>query len=314
MSRHRPAFTIVELLVVIAIIGVLVGILMPAVQAAREAARRSECANHLKQIGLAMQNHHTSQGRFPAGTVHSNDDGDPTGTAGYGWFVYLLPYLEEKDLYNRLNLPVSELHDILKDPANRELVQVPLPLVRCPSDSSIELNDQRPFSGAKYGDTHAGRSNYIGNHGTHFVTLDKQLKQHLDSFGMLYPESRLSMSNVPDGTSKTILVGERTSKNLAGVWAGVRSYYSDGDDGLRMNLGISDTPINAKTGGSGGFSSEHSGGAFFVFVDGHVDFIDEQIGFNQTGANSPDQSQLSQIGLYQRLLRRNDGQLCHGWR
>lgn len=306
----RRGFTLVELLVVIAIIGVLVGMLLPAVQAARESARRAQCSNNLKQIGLATLGHLNARNYYPAGTTHSSDDGDATGVAGFGWAAQILPYMEEKDLANRLGIPSGELHDILSNATKRNLAQVPITMYRCPSDSSNPLNEQRPFSGTKYGDTVAARANYIANHGTHFVTLDKITNLKLDPFGLFWPESRLGSASVTDGTSKTLMVGERNSKHAAGVWVGVRSYFSDGDSGLPQVFGISDARINARDdSGKRGFSSEHSGGAFFVYADGHVDFVDEEIDFNQTGATSTLTSDLEQTGLYQRLLRRNDGQL-----
>jgi prepilin-type N-terminal cleavage/methylation domain-containing protein/prepilin-type processing-associated H-X9-DG protein len=306
----RRGFTLVELLVVIAIIGVVVGLTLPAVQAARESARRAQCSNNLKQVGLAIQQHHAGQGRLPPGTLRSNDDGDPTGVAGFGWAAFLLPYIEEKDLYKRLDLPTGELHDILKEPARREFAQVPLRMFRCPSDGSSTLNADRPFTGDKYGHVPGAKGNYIGVHGTHYVTLDEQLNQKLDSFGSFWPESRINLSNITDGTSKTLLVGERHSGDLSGVWVGVRSYYSDGVTGLPMTLGTSESRINAKAGaGQTGFSSQHPGGALFVFADGHVDFLDEAIDYNQTGATSKVPAEMEQMGLYQRLIRRNDGQL-----
>jgi len=107
-GRSRRGFALVELLVVITIIGVLITLLLPAVQAAREAARRAQCLNNLKQMGLAMQNHHDTYGRFPPGGAF---DQPPFGTTsssnfltwGSSWMVYLLPYLEQDALYQRLS-------------------------------------------------------------------------------------------------------------------------------------------------------------------------------------------------------------------
>ncbi len=103
----RPAFTLVELLVVIAIIGVLVALLLPAVQAAREAARRMSCGNNMKQLGIAVHNFHDVRGRIPPGGAvdQASEFGThPTGTAwGSSWFVYILPYLEQNPMYDKLN-------------------------------------------------------------------------------------------------------------------------------------------------------------------------------------------------------------------
>ena len=101
----RRGFTLVELLVVIAIIGILVGLLLPAVQAAREAARRMQCSNNLKQLGLAIHNHHDAFKRFPPGT---SQDQQPFGPAasnwGASWMVYILPYIEQGPLYSSLTI------------------------------------------------------------------------------------------------------------------------------------------------------------------------------------------------------------------
>ncbi|MGQ9503861.1 MAG: DUF1559 domain-containing protein [Thermogutta sp.] len=94
-SRCRQAFTLVELLVVIAIIGILIALLLPAVQAAREAARRSQCTNNLKQLGLAIHNFHDVNSVFPIG--QPDDDNN-----NYAWGAYILPYIEQKSMYDTL--------------------------------------------------------------------------------------------------------------------------------------------------------------------------------------------------------------------
>lgn len=312
--NHKPqGFTLVELLATISIIGVLVGLLMPAIQSARESSRRSHCLNNLKQIGLALHEYHISFGKFPAGVVHSKDDGDGTGVAGFGWSSFLLPHLQQKTLYNLLTLPMGELNDVLKTPSGRDLATAELSVFRCPSDTGYFLNSDRPFSGAKYADLAAAKSNYIANHGTRFVTFaDKLVDKTLDSFGVFGVDSQFSEAQITDGTSYTILAGERRSQqDWAGVWIGVRNYNNSGDTGLRQTLGISDAKINSREGTDArrGFSSEHPGGALFLYADGHVEFLDEDIDFNQTGATSKSLAEKQQMGLYQRLLRRNDGQL-----
>jgi prepilin-type N-terminal cleavage/methylation domain-containing protein/prepilin-type processing-associated H-X9-DG protein len=310
-SGNALGFTLVELLVTISIIGVLVGLLLPAVQSARESARRSHCQNNLKQLGLAFHEYELQFRRYPVGVAHSKEDGDPTGVAGFSWASFLLPHLQQQALYNRLKLPMGQLDALLKDPSKRELAQVPLPLFRCPSDTGYELNTERAFSGAKYGDIAAAKANYIGNHGTRFVTYaDRKKNNRADSFGLLWPDSYLTDSHISDGTSNTILAGERRTTDWAGVWVGVRNYNSLEASGLPQVFGISDVKINSESEDTKrGFSSNHSGGALFVFADGHVEFIEEEIEFNQQGATATTMAEKERMGLYQRLIRRNDGQI-----
>jgi prepilin-type processing-associated H-X9-DG protein len=108
------------------------------------------------------------------------------------------------------------------------------------------------------------------------------------------------------------MVGERKSEDLAGVWIGVRTYSNDSDCGLRQNLGISNVKINTRTEDTRrGFSSHHPGGSLFVFCDGHVEFISNDIDFNQDGATSKVAAEKDKMGVYQRLIRRNDGEVIN---
>ena len=105
LSRRTSGFTLIELLVVIAIIAILIALLLPAVQQAREAARRTQCNNHLKQIGLALHNYHDSLLVFPWGGSYGADfvNGSNTGASGFNWRVFILPYMDQAPLYNKLS-------------------------------------------------------------------------------------------------------------------------------------------------------------------------------------------------------------------
>jgi prepilin-type N-terminal cleavage/methylation domain-containing protein/prepilin-type processing-associated H-X9-DG protein len=309
-ARSAPGFTLVELLVVISIIGVLIGLLLPAVQSSRESARRTHCTNNLKQLGLAFHEYEVQQRVYPSGTTFSKPDNDSTGVASFGWGALLLPHLQQNAIVKLLKLPRAELHNVLQSP-QKEIAQAELTMFRCPSDTGPPLNFERPFTGSKYDDLVAAKSNYIGNHGTQWVTRDQKRHNYLmDSFGLFWPDSKLQNAHITDGTSNTIVAGERASRDWAGVWIGVRNDNSTSDTGLRQNMGISDVKLNDPTENTRrGFSSEHPGGVLFVYADGHVDFLDDDIEFNQAGATSKIQIEKAQMGIYQRLFRRNDGQI-----
>src|SRR5215469_7251820 len=138
MRAARRGFTLIELLVVIALIGVLIGLLLPAVQKVREAANRVQCQNNLKQLGLALHNHEATRNAFPPGYVSQPENPamgpvDPQfndAGPGWGWLTYLLPYVEQGNLYRSLSLNLPCWH-----PANAARVRTPVPLFRCPSDS-----------------------------------------------------------------------------------------------------------------------------------------------------------------------------------
>jgi prepilin-type N-terminal cleavage/methylation domain-containing protein len=118
-QAKRRGFTLIELLVVIAIIAILIALLLPAVQQAREAARRSECKNRLKQLGLALHNYHDVYKWFPPGTVNPRDpnpngaNGSGTAAIGAPWSCQLLPYLEQKAMFDQVQLIISQRPEVV---------------------------------------------------------------------------------------------------------------------------------------------------------------------------------------------------------
>ena len=312
-SRRRAAFTLIELLVVIAIIGILIALLLPAVQMAREAARRMQCSNKLKQIALAVHNYQSAYRSFPPGTV---DYGVPQSQE-WGWAVFLLPFLEQKALQDQLAPNARRFVELLNDPVDRQLCQVPLAVFRCPSDRSDELlqgTDQpRDLDGvAQVGPNFYGAtSNYIGVTGFWAIGVDP-------ANGVFGANSETTFHDIVDGTSNTFAVGERDSYCAAGLWAGVRDARGHGPRGADYVLGRVSYKMNAvKNVGNPSccqaFSSPHSGGAHFAMCDGSVRFINENIRFHNAGITDfttpvKIRTIAENLGTYQRLGIMDDEQ------
>ncbi|MDX1947431.1 MAG: DUF1559 domain-containing protein [Pirellulaceae bacterium] len=329
MSRRRNrivcpprGFTLVELLVVIAIIGVLVSMLLPAVQAAREAARRSACQNNLRQIGLALHNHHDTFGSFPPGWVES-----PTATNEcWGWSAFILPQLEQSNLQDQLGVYRGTFFDQLSTngavvvPAARTKLKV----FMCPSDTGFtqpgNVHQNRQFNGngfAASGQTAPflpGVSNYAG------VLGHRSVVNGVENTGAFYGDSQVRFADFLDGTSNTLIVGERDTFNCrAAAWVGIRNSGGSGGRGVELAGGHSRPKLNQDTaaiswntvrvGCGEGFSSLHPGGALFLAGDASVRFIPDQIEHNWYGSTAngtvADASN-TQNGTYQRLMSRAD--------
>jgi prepilin-type N-terminal cleavage/methylation domain-containing protein/prepilin-type processing-associated H-X9-DG protein len=157
MTRTRTAFTLIELLVVIAIIGVLIGLLLPAVQKVREAGNRSKCTSQLKQLGLACHNYHDVYGCLSPGGHHEPARLCLSGDGNKGsWLVYLLPFVEEENLFRqipKLNVPNV---DSIQEAVNTGILPRRLPFLRCPSDPYTHNQEQH---------REATVSNYVASHG-----------------------------------------------------------------------------------------------------------------------------------------------------
>ena len=316
--RRKRGFTLIELLVVIAIIGVLVSLLLPAVQQAREAARRTQCRNNLKQIGLAIHNYHDVYNTLPPGNVHKFGNQNVAAMAAWGWHVFILPQLDQQSLFQAMGVNERDLDSVLRDPTVQNLPKTHLTVYRCPSDTAPDLNSKReydnPYSAAFGGQpVYLGTANYVGVCGTRWSTPEQWIVQGVDPYGTMWGDSKVRIQDITDGLSNTFIAGERDwTTGWAANWPGPRNYTGTGIWGMRQHLSILDVKINdpvlqpnGNPANSRGFSSEHVGGAHFLFGDGRVQFISENIAFDTTGLNQTPPP--TTLGVFQRLGRRNDG-------
>ena len=183
----RSAFTLVELLVVIAIIGILIGLLLPAVQAAREAGRRTQCKNNLKQIGVAMTSFAAAHGRFPPSLY---------GKSKWSPHTLILPYLEEQAVYDRIDFKDESEVDV---PASDRISAVRIPVYQCPSEPNTEATRDLDDVAKSV------PLNYAVNMGIWFV-WDPVVKN--GGPGVFLPNSGCRPQDIPDGFSKTLMIGE----------------------------------------------------------------------------------------------------------
>ncbi len=311
-SRRRSAFTLIELLVVIAIIGVLIGLLLPAVQKVREAAARIKCSNNLKQLTLAFHTHESAYGTFPAGDlIIGLPLPAPTTQRGSNWFLQSLPFLEAGNVltsnnYNFNRPPSAGFVYSQFDVAVNGIgigFSTNLAVAHCPS------NDSPPWARDYFG-VQGARDRRYGN----YIS-----RGFLHDDGMLGIYRGRTISECPDGTANTIVVGENYLAivtggiaNAAGTnltthnntpaapegyapwyWGGGSVSVADAPVNPTRSVLTMNSPINDPTFFLGGanhnvlarahdhpFSSRHPGGAMFGFCDGHVQFVRNSIDIN----------------------------------
>jgi len=240
---NRTAFTLVELLVVIAIIGILIGMLLPAIQRVRESARSVVCRNNLRQIGLAMQNYHSTFMNFPAGVTGWRPFGSNNQSKlNLAWSVFILPQLEQDNLYQQLDL--SQAYD---SPRNQNAGSQSISVYQCSSATRVAQPEDA-----------LGIIDYGGIFGERINSRNDPPK------GCMLFDQPISISDITDGASNTLLVAE-DSQFSDGQWINGRNVFDQA------------FAINAAPEFENDIRSNHSGGANGVFADGHVQFLSESM-------------------------------------
>lgn len=311
--RRSSGFTLVELLVVIAIIGVLIGLLLPAVQSAREAARRSACSNNVKQLGLALNNYHDTNRRFPPA---QSDKAVPLLRAT--WFLYTLPFLELGTIHDAIDWKRL----LVFARTSRSVIETPISAIRCPSDFVASTKKPRGVY-----------SNYGANYGAYPMFRS-------DADGIVFYESQTQIKDVIDGTSKTMLLGELLVSPAIGNTYGdkyePRGCIWDSEQGgaifsarVEPNSGTADgfghcqtssdqhwidhTPCSGASSVGAHYASRslHGGLVMVGMVDGSVRTVSNDVQSWQPGtALTPGTTwQPAWLGVWQKMASRADGQV-----
>ncbi len=257
-SVTRHAFTLIELLVVIAIIAVLIGLLLPAVQKVREAANRLECRNNLKQIGLGMHNYHDQHRVFPPGYWSGVDSTGVETGPGWGWAAYLLGEIEQGNIKGRIDLTKS-----IGDAANGFARVQRIPIFQCPSDD--EIGTFTPENGT----FQVAHSNYVAVFGSNEMEDGPGAGN-----GIFFRNSKISIAKIQDGTSNTLMVGERSTNLHLPTWTGAISGL---DEAPALVLGSADHPPNDPAAHEEDFWSRHTQGVNFLLADGSVQILGNSI-------------------------------------
>jgi prepilin-type N-terminal cleavage/methylation domain-containing protein/prepilin-type processing-associated H-X9-DG protein len=296
--KKRFGFTLIELLVVIAIIAVLIGLLLPAVQKVREAASRLTCQNNLKQIGLGIHNFYDSQKYLP---TSNRPPSNSTNSPRQGWFIFLLPYVEQGNLYTKYDFTFG-----WQTPVNLPVTSAPLKLVQCPSAPNPPSRQDADPSVTPWTPVVAC-GDYAALNGVDPRLVSAGLADKA-GLGFLPKNMKVTFADVDDGLSNTIAVAESAGRpqlwRLGQPVSAPPTTYTNGGgwsrpasditlNGLTADGVSSPGPcaINCANGevtatypdpyfgtnGNGDIYAFHSGGANCLFGDGSVHFIAQSV-------------------------------------
>lgn len=291
-SSDRAGFTLIELLVTIGIIAILVSLLLPAVQAAREAARRTQCRNNLKQMGLALHNFESTYRHFPASGYTEKTIANPSGSFT-SWRATVLPYLEQAAAFEDYRF---DQHWWSAD--NLQAGQHAMPVYRCPS-----VPQQKPITAAVEKsprpeltlDAPIQPSDYEAVMGIRNVIDPNRYLSKQSTRSVLFRNSETRFRDITDGASNTIAIVECAARpsvyrkrqlvesvvnDQGNGWLDSESAFSvDGasKDGSHQGQGILVTSMPMNVTNENEIYSFHNSGALFLFADGHVSFLNENI-------------------------------------
>jgi len=289
-AKRRRGFTLIELLVVIAIIAILMGLLLPAVQKVRDAAARLKCQNNMKQMGLALHNYHDVTGTLPPGVMNTSDAYHPY----WSWMAMIMPYWEQDNLYKQADTwahgstpyaywPWGGFWLSPMSPANPAL-GAKVKVLICPADGRTETVLPGSTAGIN------GSVAFTGYLGVAGLQGDNVNQGAGDDNGVLYMKSKIKLLDMSDGTSNTLMVGERppSSDLYYGWWFAGAGWDGSGNGDVVLgarahkyaaSLGCPTTKSGFQPGNINTFCdqahfwSPHTGGGNFLLGDGSVRFV-----------------------------------------
>jgi len=331
VAGRRNGFTLIEALVAVAVIGLLVGVTLPAVQSARESARRTACMNNLKQLALAMELYQQEVGCYPMGTPLANYP-DVGIWPGHSLFVAALPYMDQVALYDSINFNRN-----IYVYANQTCHATRLEFLACPSDPSVNQTRtlEKSYLDIPDGKFAVAYASYAGCSGTWYhYTSDLRALPRLSGQdnGVFFANSSIRHADIRDGSSNTLMLGERAHGRLGELDRVQSHWWFDGCYGdtvfwtlsppnpVVRFVGNVTSPVSP-TAAAGSF---HPGGAFFAFCDGSVRFlknsisswaIDPRTNMPVGVAGAPDTlfqvAPETQLGVYQMLSTRSGGEVLN---